>query len=59
MSEQEQLRTILIEIFPELRIKDFPEINPKDSSSTWLMDWKTNYECSEKIIASCEFSNFS
>lgn len=59
MSEQEQLRNVFIEIFPDLRIQDFPEINTKDNSNTWLMDWKTNYECSQKIIASCEFSNFS
>ena len=59
MSEQEQLRNVFIEIFPELGIQDFPEINTKDNSNTWLMDWKTNYECSQKIIASCEFSNFS
>ncbi|MDM1246322.1 hypothetical protein HX005_02795 [Acinetobacter sp. R933-2] len=59
MSEQEQLRNVFIEIFPELGIQDFPEINTKDNSNTWLMDWKTNYECSHKIIASCEFSNFS
>lgn len=59
MSEQEQLRNVFIEIFPELGIQDFPEINTKDNSNIWLMDWKTNYECSQKIIASCEFSNFS
>lgn len=59
MSEQEQLRNVFIEIFPDLRIQDFPEINTKDNSNIWLMDWKTNYECSQKIIASCEFSNFS
>ncbi|MFC2994723.1 hypothetical protein ACFODO_05420 [Acinetobacter sichuanensis] len=59
MSEQEQLRNVFIEIFPDLRIQDFPEINTKDYSNTWLMDWKTNYECAQKIIASCEFSNFS
>ena len=59
MSEQEQLRNVFIEIFPKLGIQDFPEINTKDNSNIWLMDWKTNYECSQKIIASCEFSNFS
>lgn len=59
MNEQEQFRTVLIEIFPELTISDFPEIKSNDTSSAWLTDWQSEYESSEQIIVDCEFSNFS
>lgn len=59
MNEQEQLRAVFIETFPELSIVDFPEIQPEDTSSTWLMDWQSEYKHSELVIVGCEFSNFS
>ena len=58
MSQQEQLRTLFIETFPELSIADFPALTPEDRGSTWLMDWQSEYASSQHVIAGCEFSNF-
>ena len=59
MTEQEQLRSLFIEIYPQLTISDFPKIEQETSARDWMMSWLSDYEASDQVIASSEFSNFS
>ncbi|OUY07146.1 hypothetical protein [Acinetobacter populi] len=52
MSEPVQLRDALINVFPKLTPKDFPEVLNTESLTTWFNVWLEEFPESEKYVAS-------